>query len=53
MFSTGSGYVCTGEKLGAEVECVFTSEIDKECQDVYKENFGDSPHGDITKISAK
>ena len=38
---------------GAIAECVFTSEIDKECQKVYKENFGDVPCGDITKISAE
>jgi DNA (cytosine-5)-methyltransferase 1 len=31
---------------------VFSSEIDKECQKVYEENFGDIPFGDITKISA-
>ena len=41
------------EELGAKVECVFTSEIDKECRKVYKENFGDTPHGDITKIPAE
>lgn len=40
------------EEFGVKVECVFTSEIDKECQKVYKENFGDTPHGDITKIPA-
>jgi len=42
-----------GEELGVTTECVFTSEIDNECQKVYKENFGDMPHGDITKISAQ
>ena len=41
-----------GKELATKVECVFTSEIDKECQKVYEENFGDIPHGDITKISA-
>jgi DNA (cytosine-5)-methyltransferase 1 len=41
------------EEFGAKVECVFTSEIDKECRKVYKENFGDTPHGDITKIPAE
>jgi len=41
-----------GKKIGANVECVFSSEIDKECQKVYKENFGDFPQGDITQISA-
>ena len=40
------------EELGIQVESVFTSEIDTECQKVYKENFGDDPQGDITKISA-
>lgn len=34
-------------------ECVFTSEIDSECQKVYKENFGELPHGDITLIEPK
>lgn len=42
-----------GEELGVQVECVFTSEIDEECQKVYKKNFGDAPHGDITKITAE
>jgi DNA (cytosine-5)-methyltransferase 1 len=31
-------------------ECVFTSEWDKNAQDVYKENFNIKPHGDITQI---
>jgi DNA (cytosine-5)-methyltransferase 1 len=34
-------------------ECAFTSEIDSECQRVYKENFGELPHGDITLIEPK
>jgi DNA (cytosine-5)-methyltransferase 1 len=34
----------------AGFECVFTSEINKACQEVYTANFGDAPHGDITKI---
>lgn len=33
--------------------CVFTSEWDGPCQDVYEANFGHRPSGDITKISAK
>jgi len=41
-----------GEELGVATECVFTSEIDYECQKVYKENFGDMPRGDIAKIDA-
>jgi len=39
------------EKAGAK--CVFTSEWDKNCQKTYEANFGDKPHGDITKIEAK
>lgn len=32
-------------------QCVFASEIDKHCQDVYEANFGMRPAGDITKIT--
>jgi DNA (cytosine-5)-methyltransferase 1 len=38
------------ESFGAR--CVFSSEIDKDCQDVYERNHGDRPAGDITKIAA-
>lgn len=31
-------------------KCVFSSEIDPYCQDAYEANFGERPHGDITKI---
>ncbi len=34
-------------------ECVFSSDIDKFAQDSYEANFGDRPHGDITKIDEK
>ena len=34
----------------AGFDCVFTSEINKACQDVYETNFGERPFGDITKI---
>lgn len=34
-------------------ECVFASEWDKKCQDVYEKNFNIKPYGDITKIDAK
>lgn len=33
--------------------CVFTSEIDTNCQKVYADNFGEVPSGDITKIESK
>jgi len=35
-----------------QTECVFSSEIDKYAQRAYLENFGELPHGDITKIDA-
>ena len=42
-----------GKKLNVPVDCVFSSEIDKECQSVYKGNFGELPEGDITQIKAE
>lgn len=30
--------------------CVFSSDIDKYCQDSYENNFGERPYGDITKV---
>ena len=34
-------------------ECVFASDIDKECQKTYFENYGLMPVGDITKVDEK
>lgn len=34
-------------------ECVFSSDIDRFCQDSYEDNFGERPAGDITKIDPK
>lgn len=34
-------------------ECVFASDIDKECQNTYKENYGIDVVGDITKVNAE
>lgn len=45
-----------GTRLGFEYaggESVFSSEWDKDCQKTYQANFGEIPHGDITKIEAK
>ncbi len=45
-----------GTRLGFEHSggtCVFSSEWDKDCQKTYQANFGEIPHGDITKIDAK
>jgi DNA (cytosine-5)-methyltransferase 1 len=37
----------------AGFECVFTSEINEKCQEVYLTNFGEKPFGDITQIEPK
>jgi DNA (cytosine-5)-methyltransferase 1 len=36
---------------GLVPECVFSSDIDRACQDSYELNFGHRPAGDITKIA--
>lgn len=44
-----------GTRLGFERaggESVFSSEWDRDCQKTYQANFGEIPHGDITKIDA-
>jgi DNA (cytosine-5)-methyltransferase 1 len=33
-------------------KCVFSSDINEQCQDIYEVNHGDRPSGDITKIPA-
>ncbi len=38
-------------EFGLAAECVFSSEIDKECQQVYQANFAELPQGDITAIA--
>lgn len=35
-----------------DATCVFSSDIDKFAKQTYQHNFGDLPHGDITKIDA-
>ncbi|WP_192348627.1 DNA cytosine methyltransferase [Algoriphagus sp. Y33] len=42
---------CKETDLNAE--CVFSSDIDKFCQDSYEANFGERPYGDITKVNEK
>ena len=39
--------------LGAPVKCVFSSDIDEDCQKAYEENFGEKPAGDLTEIKAE
>ncbi len=41
------------KKHQAEYQCVFSSDIKKVACEVYKENFGEYPSGDITQIEAK
>lgn len=38
---------------GLSSECVFSSDIDSECQKTYHANFGDMPIGDITQVREK
>lgn len=45
-----------GIRLGLDsqgFECVFSSDINTECQRTYKTNFSEEPFGDITKIDEK
>lgn len=51
LFAGIGGFRIALEKYGGE--CVFTSEWDNKAQKTYKANFGENPHGDITKISEK
>ena len=51
LFAGIGGFRFALEKMGGE--CVFSSEIDDECARTYKENFGEYPDGDITKIDPK
>ncbi|MFH0733471.1 MAG: DNA cytosine methyltransferase [bacterium] len=51
LFAGIGGIRIAFERSGCQ--CVFTSEIDKNCQLMYETNFGNKPFGDITKISAK
>lgn len=48
LFSGIGGFRFAMEYFGAN--CVFSSEWDKAAQETYKLNFGETPHGDITKI---
>jgi len=50
LFAGIGGIRLPFQEIGGE--CVFTSELDKDCQKTYAANFGDVPSGDITKISA-
>ncbi|HEM5071668.1 TPA: DNA (cytosine-5-)-methyltransferase, partial [Streptococcus suis] len=49
----GIGGTRLGFQLTNRVEVAFTSEWDKFAQKTYIANFGETPHGDITKIDEK
>ena len=48
LFAGLGGFRLALESLGAE--CVYSSEWDHFAQEVYEQNFGEIPMGDITKI---
>ena len=47
----GGFHLALAEALGAD--CVFASDIDEECRDVYEWNFGMRPEGDIRPLTEK
>lgn len=51
LFAGIGGFRKGFEEVG--FECVFTSEINEKCQEVYQTNFGKKPFGDITQIEPK
>ena len=51
LFAGIGGFRIALERTGGK--CVFSSEWDKPCQEMYLENFGEKPAGDITKVLAK
>ncbi len=51
LFCGIGGFHTALSSLGAK--CVFASDIDKYAKEVYKENYGIEPYGDITKIDVK
>ena len=38
------------QEFGLSAKCVLSSDIDTNCQNIYADNFGERPIGDITKI---
>lgn len=54
LFAGIGGFRTAFENIkSSEMNCVFSSETDKFACDVYENNFGDFPSGDITKIDEK
>jgi len=51
LFAGIGGFRLALEKYGGK--CVFSSEWDNDSQEIYFQNFGDTPFGDITQINEK
>lgn len=51
LFAGLGGFRLALESLGAK--CVYSNEWDKYAQQVYSDNFGDVPEGDITQVDEK
>ncbi len=51
LFAGIGGVRIAFERAGGR--CIFSSEWDERCQEMYEANFGEKPFGDITKLSAK
>ena len=51
LFAGLGGFRLALESFGAK--CVYSNEWDVHAQNVYRENFGETPEGDITKVDEK
>ena len=51
LFAGIGGFRIAADRLGWR--CVFSSEIDRECQRTYAANFGDEPAGDIRDLDSE
>jgi DNA (cytosine-5)-methyltransferase 1 len=51
LFAGIGGFRLALQNVGGK--CIFTSEWNKDAQITYRENFGEVPFGDITKVSTK
>jgi len=51
MFAGMGGFRTALDACGGR--CVYSSEIDPDCRETYRSNFGDYPDGDITKVDEK
>lgn len=51
LFCGMGGFRSALDQLGGM--CVYSSEIDPDCRETYRRNFGDTPDGDITKADER